>query len=54
MRQASRALRTTTSLGLILASVVVVWAMLFRGFLFRSLYSSGRRQRVFEARARGL
>jgi len=36
-----------------LASVVIVWIMLFRGLLFRSLWRSGRRQRVFEARMRG-
>ena len=35
-----------------LASVLVVWAMLFRGFLFRSLSRSGRRQRIFASRAR--
>jgi len=39
---------------LIGASVVLSWIMLFRGFLFRSLASSGRRQRVFAARSRGL
>jgi hypothetical protein len=39
---------------LLLGSALVVWIMLFRGFLFRALYSSGRRQRIFEARARGL
>lgn len=36
-----------------LASVIIVWIMLFRGLLFRSLWRSGRRQRVFEARMRG-
>jgi hypothetical protein len=36
-----------------LASVAIVWIMLFRGLLFRSLWRSGRRQRVFEARMRG-
>lgn len=39
---------------LIAASVVLSWIMLFRGFLFRSLASSGRRQRIFVARTRGL
>lgn len=36
-----------------LASLLIVWIMLFRGFLFRSLYGSGRRQRLFASRARG-
>jgi hypothetical protein len=36
-----------------LASAAIVWIMLFRGLLFRSLWRSGRRQRVFEARMRG-
>lgn len=36
-----------------LASLVLAWAMLFRGLLFRSLWRSGRRQRIFEARMRG-
>jgi len=40
-------------LTLIVASVLLAWIMLFRGFLFRSLARSGRRQRVFEARMRG-
>ena len=35
-----------------LASIVIAWIMLFRGLLFRSLWRSGRRQRVFEARMR--
>jgi len=35
------------------ASVLLCWIMLFRGFLFRSLAHSGRRQRVFSARMRG-
>ena len=35
-----------------LASVLIVWAMLFRGFLFKALHESGRRQRVFASRAR--
>lgn len=39
---------------LILASVILCWIMLFRGFLFRSLAQSGRRQRIFSARMRGL
>jgi len=38
----------------VLASVGVAWVMLFRGFLFRALYRSGRRQRIFDARMRGL
>lgn len=37
---------------LIAASVLLTWVMLFRGFLFRSLSRSGRRQRIFEARMR--
>ncbi len=37
----------------VIASVVIVWAMLFRGFLFKSLARSGRRQRIFASRARG-
>jgi hypothetical protein len=36
----------------LLASALVVWIMLFRGFLFRSLSRSGRRQRIFAARSR--
>ncbi len=36
-----------------LASLLIVWIMLFRGFLFRSLAQSGRRQRIFSSRARG-
>lgn len=36
-----------------LASILIVWVMLFRGFLFRALHESGRRQRVFSSRARG-
>lgn len=36
-----------------IASVAIVWVMLFRGFLFRALNESGRRQRVFASRARG-
>jgi hypothetical protein len=39
---------------LIAASALLSWIMLFRGFLFRSLASSGRRQRIFVARTRGL
>lgn len=39
---------------LIVASVLLSWIMLFRGFLFRALANSGRRQRVFVARTRGL
>ena len=35
-------------------SLILCWIMLFRGFLFRSLAQSGRRQRVFGARMRGL
>jgi hypothetical protein len=38
----------------VLASVGVTWLMLFRGFLFRLLHRSGRRQRIFDARMRGL
>ncbi|MEW6272499.1 MAG: hypothetical protein AB1689_24745 [Thermodesulfobacteriota bacterium] len=38
---------------LIVASLLLTWVMLFRGFLFRSLARSGRRQRIFEARMRG-
>ena len=36
-----------------LASLLIVWIMLFRGFLFRSLAGSGRRQRLFASRSRG-
>ena len=36
----------------LVASAVLSWVMLFRGFLFKSLDRSGRRQRVFEARMR--
>jgi len=36
------------------ASLILCWIMLFRGFLFRSLAQSGRRQRIFGARMRGL
>ena len=39
---------------MILASVLITWVMLFRGLLFRALFRSGRRQRVFEARMKGL
>lgn len=39
---------------LVAASVILCWIMLFRGFLFRSLAHSGRRQRIFGARMRGL
>jgi hypothetical protein len=39
---------------LIVASAILCWIMLFRGFLFRSLAQSGRRQRIFAARMRGL
>jgi hypothetical protein len=35
-------------------SLLLCWIMLFRGFLFRSLAQSGRRQRIFGARMRGL
>lgn len=35
-------------------SLLLCWIMLFRGFLFRSLAHSGRRQRIFGARMRGL
>lgn len=35
------------------ASILLCWIMLFRGFLFRSLAHSGRRQRIFSARMRG-
>jgi hypothetical protein len=38
---------------LIAASVLLSWIMLFRGFLFRALSTSGRRQRIFSARMRG-
>jgi hypothetical protein len=41
------------ALAALLASVLLVWVMLFRGFLFRSLARSGRRRRIYEARARG-
>lgn len=41
-------------LGLLVAGALLAWLMLFRGFLFQSLRRGGRRQRVFEARARGL
>lgn len=37
---------------LIVSSTLLAWIMLFRGFLFRSLARSGRRQRIFEARMR--
>lgn len=37
---------------LVTASALLSWAMLFRGFLFRALNRSGRRQRIFEARMR--
>lgn len=37
-----------------IASFLIVWAMLFRGYLFRALARSGRRQRIFDARVRGL
>ncbi len=33
-----------------LASTLIVWIMLFRGFLFRALARGGRRQRIFQAR----
>jgi hypothetical protein len=39
---------------LAVASMILCWIMLFRGFLFRSLAQSGRRQRIFGARMRGL
>jgi hypothetical protein len=35
-----------------LASAALAWIMLFRGFLFRSLARTGRRQRIFAARSR--
>lgn len=34
-----------------LGSLFLAWAMIFRGFLFRSLARSGRRQRIFASRA---
>lgn len=37
----------------LLASAILCWVMMFRGFLFKALDRSGRRQRVFEARMRG-
>ena len=37
----------------LLASTLLAWIMLFRGFLFRSLSGSNRRQRLFALRARG-
>lgn len=39
---------------LVVESLLLCWIMLFRGFLFRSLAQSGRRQRIFGARMRGL
>lgn len=36
----------------LVASALLAWGMLFRGFLFESLDRSGRRQRIFEARMR--
>lgn len=39
---------------LVAASTILSWIMLFRGFLFRALAQSGRRQRIFGARMRGL
>lgn len=36
------------------ASILLSWIMLFRGFLFKALAQSGRRQRIFGARMRGL
>ena len=37
----------------LLASALLVWVMLFRGFLFHALNRSNRRQRIFDARMRG-
>lgn len=39
---------------LLLAGAAIPWIMLFRGFLFRALHRSSRRQRLFDARMRGL
>jgi hypothetical protein len=39
---------------LVVASAAIVYVMLFRGFLYRALSRSGRRQRIFDARRRGL
>jgi len=36
----------------VVASALLCWAMMFRGFLFKALDRSGRRQRIFEARMR--
>ncbi len=38
-------------LATIAASTLLVWIMLFRGFLFRALSRGGRRQRLFQARS---
>lgn len=43
---------TQTIVATALASILIVWVMLFRGFLFKALNESGRRQRVFASRAR--
>lgn len=37
---------------LLLASVLLTWILLFRGFLFKALNRGGRRQRIFAARMR--
>ena len=37
-------------LSTLLASTLLTWVMLFRGFLFRSLNRGGRRQRIFMSR----
>jgi hypothetical protein len=37
----------------LIASALLVWVMLFRGFLFHALNRSNRRQRIFDARMRG-
>lgn len=37
----------------LLASVLLTWIVLFRGFLFKALHRGGRRQRIFAARMRG-
>ena len=36
----------------LVASALLAWGMMFRGFLFKALDRSGRRQRIFEARMR--
>ena len=40
----------TTILSTLVASALLTWIMLFRGFLFRSLNRGGRRQRIFMSR----